>query len=387
MRRIDRRRQERLRRRLVSFGISFALGALVATLLTDRLQRRASHSPEPLPIATTGEAESSGGRPPRAPAVEAAAPSMTEAIADLAGRNLLIPVDGVTANRLMDTFNDSRALARRHDAIDIMAPRGTEVRAADDGTIAKLFTSKAGGLTIYQFDRRRPSRITTRTSTATRLASPSTSRYAVDSFSDTLAAQATPPKTRRIFISRLHVSARIGRGGRAIRSIRIPCSQSELTKSTQLLQSAAPGVVMVLRHFSDNNTAGGRSRGAADAHVWAQVSEGVNWVTAIAMGAFHVGAIAAFFFVTKGALLAALILYFVGGMLGIGMAYHRLLTHRGYKTYKWVEYFLTFCGTLALEGGPIFWVATHRIHHQKSDRKATRTRRAKAPGGPTWDGF
>ena len=48
--------------------------------------------------------------------------------------------------------------------------------------------------------------------------------------------------------------------------------------------------------------------------------KGVNWVTAIAMGAFHVGAIAAFFFVTKGALLAALILYFVGGMLGIGMA-------------------------------------------------------------------
>jgi stearoyl-CoA desaturase (delta-9 desaturase) len=87
------------------------------------------------------------------------------------------------------------------------------------------------------------------------------------------------------------------------------------------------------------------------------------------MGAFHVGAVAAFFFVTKGALLAALILYFVGGMLGIGMAYHRLLTHRGYKTYKWIEYFLTFCGTLALEGGPIFWVATHRIHHQKSDRE------------------
>ena len=56
-------------------------------------------------------------------------------------------------------------------------------------------------------------------------------------------------------------------------------------------------------------------------------------------------------------------------MLGIGMAYHRLLTHRGYKTYKWVEYFLTFCGTLALEGGPIFWVATHRIHHQKSDHE------------------
>jgi stearoyl-CoA desaturase (delta-9 desaturase) len=45
------------------------------------------------------------------------------------------------------------------------------------------------------------------------------------------------------------------------------------------------------------------------------------------------------------------------------------LTHRSYKTHKWVEYFLTLCGTLALEGGPIFWVATHRIHHQRSDRE------------------
>ena len=51
------------------------------------------------------------------------------------------------------------------------------------------------------------------------------------------------------------------------------------------------------------------------------------------------------------------------------MGYHRLLTHRGYKTPKWVEYFLTVCGTLALEGGPIFWVATHRIHHQHSDHE------------------
>jgi len=152
MRRIDRRRRERLRRGVVNFGVSFALGALVATLLTDRVQRQRTSQPaEPSPIATTGEIESSGGAP-RAPAVEAAAPSMTESIGSLARRDLLIPVGGVTGNRLTDTFNDSRALGRRHDAIDIMAPRGTEVRAVDDGTIAKLFTSKAGGLTIYQFD-------------------------------------------------------------------------------------------------------------------------------------------------------------------------------------------------------------------------------------------
>jgi fatty-acid desaturase len=97
--------------------------------------------------------------------------------------------------------------------------------------------------------------------------------------------------------------------------------------------------------------------------------KGLNWITTTAMTGFHVGAVAALFFVDYGAMLAALILYVVAGMLGIGMAYHRLLTHRGYKTYKWVEYALTGCATLALEGGPIFWVATHRIHHQHSDRE------------------
>jgi len=96
---------------------------------------------------------------------------------------------------------------------------------------------------------------------------------------------------------------------------------------------------------------------------------GLNWITAIAMTGFHIGAVAALFYIDYGAMLAALILYYAAGMLGIGMAYHRLLTHRSYKTPKLIEYFLTICGTLALEGGPIFWVATHRIHHQNSDQE------------------
>jgi len=62
-------------------------------------------------------------------------------------------------------------------------------------------------------------------------------------------------------------------------------------------------------------------------------------------------------------------LWWMSGSLGIGMGYHRLLTHRGYKTPKWLEYFLTVCGTLALEGGPIAWVATHRVHHQNTDKE------------------
>jgi fatty-acid desaturase len=95
----------------------------------------------------------------------------------------------------------------------------------------------------------------------------------------------------------------------------------------------------------------------------------INWVTATFMALFHVGAVVALFFFTWKAFFLALFLYWVSGSLGIGMGYHRLLTHRGYKTPRWVEHFLTVCATLALEGGPIFWVATHRIHHQHSDRE------------------
>src|SRR5260370_40181468 len=68
----------------------------------------------------------------------------------------------------------------------------------------------------------------------------------------------------------------------------------------------------------------------------------INWVTTFFMAACHVGAIAALFFFTWKALFAAIVLWWISGSLGIGMGYHRLLTHRGYRTPKWVEYFLTF---------------------------------------------
>jgi fatty-acid desaturase len=93
-----------------------------------------------------------------------------------------------------------------------------------------------------------------------------------------------------------------------------------------------------------------------------------NWAVTSFMVLFHVGAVAALFFFTWNALVLSILLYWIAGSLGIGIGYHRLLTHRGYKTPVWLEYFLTFCGTLALEGGPIAWVATHRIHHQNTDK-------------------
>jgi fatty-acid desaturase len=97
-------------------------------------------------------------------------------------------------------------------------------------------------------------------------------------------------------------------------------------------------------------------------------NQSINWNTLIALSIFHIGAVAALFFFTWKALAVAIVLLWVSGSLGIGMGYHRLLTHRSYKTPKVIEYFLTICGTLALEGSPILWVATHRIHHAFADR-------------------
>jgi stearoyl-CoA desaturase (delta-9 desaturase) len=94
----------------------------------------------------------------------------------------------------------------------------------------------------------------------------------------------------------------------------------------------------------------------------------VNWVTAIAMTLFHALAVTAFFFFDWTAVIVALVLHWVALTFGIGMGYHRLLTHRSYKVPKPIEYFLAICGTLTLEGGPLFWVGTHRIHHQYSDK-------------------
>jgi stearoyl-CoA desaturase (delta-9 desaturase) len=99
---------------------------------------------------------------------------------------------------------------------------------------------------------------------------------------------------------------------------------------------------------------------------------GINWSTGIFLLLFHVGAIAALFVWSWRAIALTLLFWWVAGSLGVGMGFHRLLTHRGYKVPKPVEYFLTLCGTLAMESGPIYWVVTHRIHHAYTE----------APGDP-----
>jgi stearoyl-CoA desaturase (delta-9 desaturase) len=95
----------------------------------------------------------------------------------------------------------------------------------------------------------------------------------------------------------------------------------------------------------------------------------LNWITAGFMVAFHVLAIAAFWSFSWTNLFVAIALHWMAVGFGISLGYHRLHTHRGFRTSKAFEYFLAFCGTLTLEGGPIFWVATHRQHHQLSDHE------------------
>jgi stearoyl-CoA desaturase (delta-9 desaturase) len=94
----------------------------------------------------------------------------------------------------------------------------------------------------------------------------------------------------------------------------------------------------------------------------------MNWTTTIVLVLFHLGAIAALFMFSWPRLAAAVALYWISVGFGISLGYHRLHTHRSFRVPQPLEYLLALFGTLTLEGGPIFWVATHRIHHSRSDQ-------------------
>jgi len=94
-----------------------------------------------------------------------------------------------------------------------------------------------------------------------------------------------------------------------------------------------------------------------------------DWVNVVYFAVLHVGAVAAFWHFSWTGLALVFLLNWVGGSLGIGVTYHRLLTHRGYTAPKAVEYIGTLFGMLASEGGAITWVAMHRMHHTFSDRE------------------
>jgi stearoyl-CoA desaturase (delta-9 desaturase) len=94
-----------------------------------------------------------------------------------------------------------------------------------------------------------------------------------------------------------------------------------------------------------------------------------DWPVGIGLAVIHIGALGVFLpmFFSWSAVAVAIGLYVLTGM-GITLAYHRLLTHRSLSVPRFVEYALAICGVLALQGGPIEWVAQHRAHHANTDR-------------------
>lgn len=99
----------------------------------------------------------------------------------------------------------------------------------------------------------------------------------------------------------------------------------------------------------------------------APTTEKINWGTIVAVAVFHILAVGALFTFSWQNLAVFAVLWWISGSLGIGLGYHRLLTHRGFKTPRWLERVLAVLGSLALQSDPITWVTTHRIHHAFTD--------------------
>ncbi|MBC7990747.1 MAG: peptidoglycan DD-metalloendopeptidase family protein [Luteimonas sp.] len=143
-------------KQLVVLLIGALLGANVVYYVMTRGERtqaarsdRATSAPVTDAIAPNEVAAQDAPDQPIAASPPAVSPTVVPT-PNIAG--LIVPVSGVAPSQLSDTFGDARGSERAHEALDIMAPTGTPVLAVADGSVEKLFDSKQGGLTIYQFE-------------------------------------------------------------------------------------------------------------------------------------------------------------------------------------------------------------------------------------------
>lgn len=112
-------------------------------------------APEPSPVAAVRPSPKElppPVSPPPPPPPDAVPVMSANAVEVLRDRRLEVPVQGARREDLRSMFDEQRGGSRRHEAIDMLAPRHTPVIAVEDGTIARLFISDAGGITVYQFD-------------------------------------------------------------------------------------------------------------------------------------------------------------------------------------------------------------------------------------------
>lgn len=93
----------------------------------------------------------------------------------------------------------------------------------------------------------------------------------------------------------------------------------------------------------------------------------IHWKNAAMLILFHLAALPVFFTFSWQNLAALIIGNWIVGSFGVGLGYHRLLTHRSFRTPKWLEYSLTVLGTMAMQDSADKWVATHRIHHRSTE--------------------
>jgi peptidoglycan LD-endopeptidase LytH len=139
---------------LVVLAVLWWVGANVVGRDVSARDILAASQPSP-PLRESARLQPRSPLTPGRPSATAApsAPSMShDEVAELRGRSLIVPVQGIEASVLRSTFDEARSGGRVHEALDIMAPRGTPVVAVQHGVVAKLFESAAGGLTVYQFD-------------------------------------------------------------------------------------------------------------------------------------------------------------------------------------------------------------------------------------------
>src|SRR5688500_10392555 len=109
-------------------------------------------APRKVEVKPTREEEPAPVAPPPPAVVAPPAKAFGAEVEALRARALTLPVQGIKREELRDTFNEMRGSTRRHEALDVLAPRNTPILAVEDGKIARLFLSEAGGITLYQFD-------------------------------------------------------------------------------------------------------------------------------------------------------------------------------------------------------------------------------------------